>query len=872
MFWRRKELREQDLERELQSHLELEAEERKDAYAARRALGNLAQIKEEVRATWPLAWLDAAKQDIRYALRVLRQNPGFAAVALLTLALGTGATTVMFSVANGVLLKPLPFAEPDRLVNVYGRTEKYGEQWGFSYLDFLDCRRQSQTLDIAAWTDGGGTIGAPGETEYTGGVRVSSNFFSVLGAPLLRGREFLPEEDRPGAAPVIIISSFLWQRHFGSSPSAIGSSFRFEGKSYTVVGIASSSFELVDQGNGVFTPLGQNWADPRMQNRGSRFLHALARFRPGVAGRVAFNSAQMELDRISRGLAEQFPTSDAGRTFVVRALGPELVKSVRSTLWLLLAAVSLVLLIACTNIGSVLLARAVSRERELAMRAALGAGRGRLVRQCLTESAVLSIAGGTLGVLLAVIGIRPFVTLWPRGLPLSEAVTVDWRVLVFALGISVASGLLFGLAPALRAPASELEQTLRAGVRSIAAGSRRIHAGFVTTEIALAVVLLISAGMLGNTLLRLASLDPGINVHNVLTARVEPPLGASQNPVALRASWQAFLERTRSVPGVESAALSDIIPMRMGENVLGYWTTPELPPIDRLPLALASCVTPDYLEVMGIPLRRGRFFTEQDRLGSTPVVVIDENLARHAFGETDAVGKRLWIRALDTEPVQVIGVVGHVRHWGLAGDDLSRLREQIYYPFAQLPDQIVPLLSSVMSVAVRTRIDPLSVVEPLSRAARGGSGDQVMHDVYSLEQLAGASLARQRFLLLLFAVFAGLALLLACVGIYGVLSYLTSRRVPEIGLRMALGASAGEVLWMILRQSLTMISAGAAAGLLAAILAGRLLQRLVEGMRPAEPSTFALMIAVLLAAALTASFIPARRASKVDPMTALRSE
>jgi predicted permease len=345
-----------------------------------------------------------------------------------------------------------------------------------------------------------------------------------------------------------------------------------------------------------------------------------------------------------------------------------------------------------------------------------------------------------------------------------------------------------------------------------------------------------------------------------------------ENPAKVRAAWEDVLDRARRLPGVQYVALADIVPMREGENSLGYWTTPAPPPPDQTPLALASSVTPDYLKVMGIPLRQGRFFNEQDRIGHQLVVVIDDVLAQHAFGGSEPVGRRLWIPAMGSSPVQVVGVVGHVRHWGLAGDDRSRVRDQIYYSFYQIPDHLLHFFSSVMSITVRTSITPLNVAEPLRRELRGPGGDQTLYDVRVMDELVSASLARQRFLLLLFGIFAGLALLLACVGIYGVLAYLTSQRVPEIGLRMALGASARDVMRLVVGQSLGMIVVGISVGILGALGAGRLLEHLVDGMRPAEPLTFAIMIPVLVAAALFASFIPARRASRIDPMSALRQE
>ena len=552
-------------------------------------------------------------------------------------------------------------------------------------------------------------------------------------------------------------------------------------------------------------------------------------------------------------------------------LSQEVVGDVRPTLWLLLGAVSLVLLIACVNVASLLLARAVSRRRELAMRVALGASRGRLVRQCLTESSVLGISGGALGILLAFLGIHPFVSLWPGSLPRAEDVQLDWRVLLFALGVSLLSSFLFGLAPALRAP-RELERSLRGGARSLVGNTRRLHSGFVVAEVALAVVLLVSAGILGRTLLRLSSLDPGFNTQNVLSAHVALSPAVLQSPAKARAAWEDVLDRAHRFPGVQSVALADVVPMRVGEASVGYWATPVQPPPDHTPLALTSIVTPDYLSVMGIALRRGRFLNEQDRIGHEIVVVIDDNLAQHAFAGSDPVGKPLWLQGMASNPAKIVGVVAHVRHWGLAGDDQSRVRDQIYVSFCQLPDPLVPFLSSVMSITVRTNISPLNVVEPLRRELRGPGGDQTLYDVHTMDDLARASLDRQRFLLWLFGIFAGLALLLACIGIYGVLTYLTNQRVPEIALRMALGASTGNVMRLVLGQSFGTIVVGIGAGIFGAAAAGRLLQHLVAGMRPTDLSTFAIMIPILLAAALFASLIPARRASQVDPISALRQE
>ena len=891
-LWRRKQL-EELLDKELRFHLDQHTSDLisqgHDPGEARRlallAIGGSEQVKESCRDVRGTRWLEDLLQDVRYALRTLRQKPGFAAVALLTLALGIGATTVMFTVVNGVLLKPLPYLEPDSLVILNEQTEKvsspiWGNLWAFAYPNFLDCRGESRSLAMAALRYRGGIVSESGEAEYVDGFQISAEMFSVLGIHLSRGRAFLPEEDRPGAAPVIIVSHGLWQRRLAGSPGAVGSPLVFDGKPYTVVGIAPAGFRLNGDEVDVFTPLGQD-TSPSMQNRDRHpGISVLARLQPGMT----LVQAQTELALIGRHLAKQYPKSNAGRSFIAQPLRPQ-VGDVRSTLWLLLGAVSLVLLIACANVASLLLARAVSRERELAMRVALGAGRSRLVRQCLTESAVLALSGGALGLLIAAIGMRPFVVFWPGSLPRAEEIHLDWHVLLFAIAASLLSGLLFGLAPALRAPARNVEQALRAGARTVAGRSRRLHSVFVVSEFALAVVLLVAAGMLGRTLLRLSSLNPGVDFRNVLVTRMALSPSVLADPARIRAAWQDVLERARLVPGVESVAAVDTVPMRQGNNQLGYWTTPAVPPPNEQPIALATSVTPDYMKVMGIPLLKGRFFNDHDRQGNEPVVVIDDVLAQHAFRGQDPVGKRLWIPATaspfssDTQvpdPVRVVGVVGHVRHWGLAGDDQAQVRAQFYYPFAQVADPLLRRWSELMSVAVRTSIAPLNVVVPLRRELRGATGgatgDQALYEVRTMEQLVSDSLARQRFLLLLFGIFAGLALLLACIGIYGVLAYLTGERVPEIGVRMALGATAGDVMWLVLRQSLSMIFIGVGVGISVALAAGRLLEHLVPGVRTTEPLTFVMMISVLVVAALFASFVPARRASRIEPMRTLRQE
>jgi predicted permease len=882
---RRKQMEEQ-LEKEMRFHLDEHTKEliaqgvnpEEARRQARLTLGGPEQIKENCRDARGTRWLEDFFKDVRFALRMLRKSPGFAAIALLTLALGTGATTVMFTVVNGVLLKPLPYPEPSKLFVLQEKTEqanRFGNLWAFAYPNFLDCKRESHTLALAAWRFDGGAIRGTDRAEYVDARQVSYDLFSVLEIPLERGRAFTIEDDRVAAAPVMIVSHEFWQRHFGGSPSAIGSAIIYSSKSYTVVGIFPSGFQLNGQAD-VFIPIGQD-PSPSMQRRDRHpGISVLARLQPGATPL----QARTELGLIGRNLAEQFPDSNAGRSFITDPMRPD-VGDIGSTLWLLLGAVSLVLLISCANVANLLLARAVSREREFAMRAVLGAKWGRLVRQCLTESAVLGLSGGLLGVFLAAVGTRPFVAFWPGSLPRATEIQLDWRVLLFTLGISLLCGLLFGLAPALRVPARNLEQTIRGSARTLTGRSRRLHGSFVVSEIALAVVLLVSAGILGRTLLRLASIDPGLNVHNVLTARLDLPPSTFESPDKIRATWQQVLDHARRVPGVESVATVDTVPMRDGNNQLSYWNSPSLPPANEFPVALATSVSPDYLKVMGIPLMKGRFFDDRDHKGSQYVIVIDDVMAKLAFGNEDPLGKRIWLPNTDSpfssgpggpDIAQVIGVVGHVRHWGPASDDEAKVRAQFYYPFAQVAEPLLRRWSELMSVVVRTEGAPLNVVDPLQKEIRGPSGDQVFNEIRTMEQLASASLAQQQMLMLLFGIFAGLALLLACIGVYGVLAYLTSQRVSEIGVRMALGATPSNVILLILRQSMWMIFMGVGVGIAGSLVAGRLLERFVAGVKSLEPLTFAAMVLVLIAAALFASYVPARRASRIDPMRALRQE
>ena len=881
--------RNDELTEELQAHLLLAEQEALESgkseadarWTARREFGNVAAAEETTRDMWGWRWLFDLAQDTRHALRALRRNPGFAAVAILTMALGTGATTLMFTMFSGVLLKPLPYVQPDRLVAVNGHSASWNTKvWGeqkLAYLDFLDCQRDAHSMEMAALLYNSSTLSDPAPSEYVDNFEMSPELFSVVRVPLAQGRAFLPEEDRIGAAPVAILGYSFWQRHFVGRPDILGSSITLDQKRYTIVGVAPKGFRLYGDEADVYTPLGQDNAR-YLRERAAQPVHVVGRLRPGAT----LKQAQSELALTGERLSQAFADTNRDRTFKVKPLRRD-VGDTRFTLWLLLAAVSLVLLISCANVASLMLARAVSRERELAMRVALGASRGRLVRQCLTESALLGISGGLIGTFLAANGLRPFLSFWPGDLPRAEEIQIDWRVLLFAIAISVLSGLFFGLAPALRAPFRDVEPILRSGGRAVRGSSRRLQAAFVVSEVVLAIVLLVAAGMLGRTLLYASSLDPGLDIHNLFVARMALSPATLADAARIPAAWQDVIDRARHVPGVLAVTAVDIVPMRQGNNQLGYWPSADVPPQNLRPIALASSATPEFLQVMSIPLLEGRFFSDHDRMDTEPVVVIDEVLAKNAFGAQDPIGKNLWIPEMPCAqpphgyaeckaPFKVVGVVRHVRYWGLAGDDSAQVRAQLYYPLAQVAPQFLARWSQLMSIAVRTSVPALSVLDSLRQELRGVAGDQVLYQVRTMEQLAHESLAQQRFLLLLFAVFAGLALVLACIGIYGVLAYLTGQRTPEIGLRMALGASEGSVLLLVLRQSLAMVFAGVVIGTLAAFGASRLLLQLVEGMQPLGVSTLAITTLMLVSAALIASFLPARRASQVDPLVALRHE
>jgi len=874
------------IRKEMQSHLDehaagLMAQGVAPAEARRRAalaLGAEA-VEEACKDVRPGRWTEDLRRDLRHGLRMWRRQPGFTAVVLLTLGLGIGATTLMVTLVNGVLFKPLAFAHPERVVSVQEQTaappnatavaEGWSNIWAVTFPNYEDMVRASRTLELGAWARSDGIVSQPGVASHVNADEVTASLFPVLGVRPIAGRYFLPREDQRGAAPVAIISAALARQRFGSVPAAIGGRLVYEQQAYLVVGVMPPGFDLngytTADAADVYLPLGQD-PSPNLQNRGRHMLGVAARLRDGAT----LGQARRELDVVARRLQAAYPQTNAQRSFLVRPWVAD-VGDASTTLWLLLSAAGLVLLIACANVASLLLVRAQAREPELAMRAALGAGRGRLARQCLAESLLFGLGGGVLGLGLAGAGLRPFLAIWPGTLPRAADATLDWRVLGLAMATALLCGVFFGLAPAWRIRLQSVDAALRRGGRASAAAGARLHSGFVIAEVGLAVVLLASAGLLGSAMLRLNALNLGLNPTNVVAGRVAMPAPVLAVPARARMAWRDLTDRVRALPGVVAAATVDTVPLREGNNPASYWVGSSPPPEAQQPTALINSVGPGYFAVMRIPLLEGRVLDDRDRQGAMPAAVIDETLAQHAFGGRDPVGQQIHL-GLGNDPLTIVGVVQHVRYWGPAGDDSNPVRDTVYYAFDQVPDRLVRRWSQLMSLAVRTSGPPGSMLTQIAAAVRGPAGEDAFYEIRTMSQLARGSLDQQRFLLILFAAFAGLALLLAALGIYGVQAFLAARRMAEFGVRVALGAGRGQLLWLVVRQSLGMVLIGVVAGVAVALLASRALRSAVAGIGSVSPATLAAVGLLLLLAAALASLPPARRASRVDPVRTLRQE
>jgi predicted permease len=812
-------------------------------------------------------------QDLLYGLRILAKSPGFAAITILTLALGIGANTALFSVVNGVLLNPLPFSQPDRLVAMYESSPQFEKQ-SISYPNFLDWRRDNRSFShMAAFRQDDFDLTGMGMPQRVTVEMVSASFFPLLGVKPTIGRTFLPQEDEIGGRPVVLLSDGFWHSKFGGSRDVLGRSITLNDTDYTVIGVIPARFSY-QSGNfhrntQVFVPIGQ-WNDPIFQDRRAAMgMDAVGRLKPDVT----LAQAREDMNSVARHLAEQFPNADKNVGITLLPLKDDVVGHIRPFLLVLLAAVGFVLLIACVNVANLLLARSTGRTREFAIRAALGAGQGRVVRQLLTESLMLALAGGALGLGLAAWGTQAALRVLPEALPRAGDVHLDARVLLFTLAASLLAGILFGLAPALKTSRTDIHETLKEGGRGESGVRHRTQRTFVAVEMAMAVVLLIGAGLMIRSLMNLWSVNPGFDPHNLLTFALSFPKDSAATPDSLRLSFQQVRNRLESLPGVESASfLAGAVPMA-GDSEVPFWIEGQPKPATEsdMPTALFYGVQSGYMKTMRIPLIRGRFLTSQDNAHSPQVIVIDQQFARIYFHGQNPIGQRVHFELLGTTP-EIVGIVGHVKQWGLDSDATAKVQAQFYFPISQVPDGLMPLLARGSAVVVRTATSPQAAAAPIRRAVKSYNSRMVMFETETMDSIIADSLASRRFSMILLGAFAGLALLLSCIGIYGVISYLVGQRVHEFGIRLALGAQQGDVLRMILGEGARMALVGVGIGLAASLVLTRLMERMLFGVSAHDPVTFLAVAALLFLVALAACYTPALRATRVDPSRSLRSE
>ncbi|HET9531507.1 MAG TPA: ABC transporter permease [Blastocatellia bacterium] len=802
-------------------------------------------------------------QDLRYGLRMLIKNPGFTAVAVLTLALGIGANTAIFSVVNTVLLQPLPYNDPDRLVMVWEEDTKRGYPRDTpAVANFIDWRDQNQVFEaMAAMADASFNLTGAGEPERLEGRRVSASLFPLLGVEPHLGRAFLPEEDQPSVNRVVILSHGLWQRRFGSDNEIMGKPLTLNGESYTVVGVMPPGFRFPNGETGLWVPIA--FTPQQAASRGSHYLNVVARMKPGIT----LEQAQAEMSTIAERLQQQYPDTNTGLGAVVVSLHEQLVGDIKPALLVLLGAVGFVLLIACANVANLLLARAAARQKEIAVRTALGASRLRLLRQFLTESVLLSALGGGGGLLMALWGVNLLRTFIPKNISQVQSITIDAGVLVFTLLVSLLTGLIFGLAPAAQASSFNLNETLKEGGRDSATGSRgnRIRGLLITTEIAVSLILLIGAGLLINSFLRLRSVDPGFRTDNLLTMRIVLSEQKYTDQPRRAAFYRELVRRIESLPGVQSAAVTNWIPLVLQGDSIGVSIEGQPDPgPGQMPIVVTRVIHPNYFRTMGIELLEGRQFDERDRVDSHRVIIVSETMARRFWPGEVAVGKRIKPGPLNSSApwLEIVGVVKDVRQFELGANP----KPQMYVPYEQ------PVFFRPSHLVIKTDVEPLGLAAAVRSTVWEIDKDQPVSNITTMEGVLSESIARQRFSTLLLGIFATVALVLAAVGIYGVMSYSVAQRTHEMGLRMALGAQSRDVLKLVIGQGLRMAIAGITVGLAAAFALTRLMGSLLYGVSTVDPLTFAGVTLLLLSVALAACYVPARRATKVDPMIALRYE
>jgi predicted permease len=815
--------------------------------------------------------MSGIRQDVRYALRQLRKSLGFTVVAVVTLALGIGANTAIFSVVNGVLLRPLQFPDPGRLVRVWhvppAKSFPGMPTFSVSAANYLDWERQNHVFEgMAIYTFHGFTLTGSDKPEQVDACAATAGFFSTLGVQPLLGRRFTPEEDQPGRSNVVVLSHRLWQEHFGSNPGVVGHDIKLDGQSYLVAGVMPASFQFPDFAQ-MWTPMA--WTDKEKAVRGEHHSVVIARLKPGID----LKQAQAEMNTISSRLEQQYPEDDKGWGALVVPLHEDMVSDVKPALLVLLGAVGFVLLIASVNVANLALARTFSRQKEIAIRTALGASSVRVLRQILTESVLLALAGGALGLIWAHSGVRLIMAFLADRLPHSTQVGLDAKVLGFTAAISVGTGILAGVLPAFRLTRTNVSQSLKQGLgRTDAASSgNRTRSILVVSEVALSLILLVGAGLMIRSFRNLHGVNPGFDSHNVLTMTAMVSRAKFSTPDQQINFFEQVLQRVRTLPGVESAGVVDDIPLDNGgsHQPIAIEGRPTLP-MSEQPEVDVRLISSGYLSALHIPLLRGRDFSDSDLVGRPAVILISESMAREFWPEENALGKRLTLTFSADKIREVVGIVGDVK---LDGLDQTRPSATLYVPLDQMSLPSTGGWNSFpMTLAVRPGSSAAGLVSAVSNAVHDVDREMPLRDILTMDDLVANSLTQQRFNMLLLGAFAGLALLLAGVGIYSVLSYSVRRSVREIGIRMALGAQLSDVLRSVVLEGMKPTLLGVAIGAGGALALGRVLSGMIYGVRATDPLTF-LAVAVLLAViALLASFIPAYRATKVDPMVALRYE
>ena len=802
--------------------------------------------------------------DLRYAARTQLKNPAFTIVAVIALALGIGANTAIFSVVNTVLLRPLPFKDPERLVMVWEDASKHGYPRDTpAAANFADWRDQNQVFEsMAAIADESFNLTGAGDPERLEGRRVSVNLFPMLGVEPQIGRVFTAPEDQPGSHQVALLSYGLWQRRFGGDASIVGKPLTLNGESYTVVGVMPARFQFPTSDDQLWVPIALT--SEQAANRNRHYLQVVARLKPGAT----LEQAQTEMSTIASRLEQQYPQSNADLGAAVTSLHEHLVGDIRPALLILLGAVGLVLLIACANVANLLLARAAVRQKEIAVRVALGARRWRLIRQFLTESVLLSTLGGVVGLVIAYTGLVLLRAFIPENISQAREISVDLKVLGFTLFVSVATGVIFGLAPAIQAVRFNQSETLKEGGRDAATGGsgKRLRSLLVMSEVAISLVLLIGAGLLINSFLRLRNVDPGFRTDNLLTMKIVLPEPKYEEFERRLTFYTDLVQRVQSLAGVRSAAVTTNLPLyKQGNSISVRIEGQPEPPPGKAPIVVTRIISPGYFDTMTIPLLSGRNLNDQDTETSRNAsVVISETTARRFWPNEDPVGKRIAAGRVrsDEDWMNVVGVVKDVRQFELTAEP----RPQMYLSYRQAG------FFAPTDLVVKTDVDPASMAATVRKAVWEIDKDQPVSNIRTMEEILGESIARQRFSMLLLAIFAGVALVLAAVGIYGVMSYSVAQRTHEIGIRMALGAQTGAVLKLAVGYGMKLVIIGIVVGLIAAFALTRVMATLLFGITATDPTTFTLISLLLVLVAAIASYIPARRATKVDPIVALRYE